>query len=84
MILNKPERFFLNLLQFSVNNAPVSQEWDGLSSEDWTDVFCLAERHGLVALLMNILGKIRLKQTPPPSSLLLHCLGPSCSSGKNM
>ena len=73
MILNKPERFFLNLLQFSVKNAPVSQEWDGLSSEDWTDVFCLAERHGLVALLMNILGKIRLKQTPPP--VLYCCIG---------
>ena len=83
MILNKPERFFLYLLQFSVNNAPVNQEWDGLSSEEWPDVFRLAEQHGLVALLMDILGKIRLKRTPP-SSLLLHCLGPSCSSGKNM
>lgn len=74
MILNKPERFFLNLLQFSVNNAPVNQEWDGLPPEDWPDVFHLAERHGLVALLMDILGKIRLKRTPP-SSLLLHWLG---------
>lgn len=74
MILNKPERFFLYLLQFSVNNAPVNQEWDGLPPEDWPDVFHLAERHGLVALLMDILGKIRLKRTPP-SSLLLHWLG---------
>ena len=74
MILNKPERFFLNLLQFSVNNAPVNQEWDGLPPEDWPDVFHLAERHGLVALLMDILGKIRLKRTPP-SPLLFHWLG---------
>lgn len=74
MTLNKAEKFFLYLLQCSVNNSPVNQEWDGLPSEDWPDVFCIAERHGLVALLMDILGKIRLKRTPP-SSLLFHWLG---------
>lgn len=74
MILNKPERCFLYLLQYSVNNTPVNHEWDGLSSEEWSDVFRLAEQHGLVALLMDILGKIRLKRTPP-SSLLLNWLG---------
>lgn len=74
MILNKAEKFLLYLLQCSVDNAPVNQEWDGLPLENWPDVFRLAERHGLVALLMDILGKIRLKRTPP-SSLLLHWLG---------
>lgn len=74
MILNTPERFFLYLLQCSVKNAPINQEWDGLPSEDWPNVFRLAERHGLLALLMDILGKIRLKRTPP-SSLLLYWLG---------
>ena len=65
MTLNKAEKFFLYLLQFSVNNDPVNQEWDGLPPEDWPDVFHLAERHGLVALLMDILGKTPLKRTPP-------------------
>lgn len=82
MILNKAEKFFLYLLQCSVTNDPIGQEWDGLPSEEWPDVFRLAERHGLVALLMDILGKIRLKRTPP-SSLLLHWLGQAAYRERN-
>lgn len=74
MALKKTEVFFLNLLQCSINKNFIYREWDILSSEEWYEVFSLAEQHGLVSLLIDVLDKIHLRQRPP-KQLLLNWIG---------